>query len=96
MTCLPWPPSITDSPQRVSPGSTPITRTSSSLVSGRTAVRYLSRRIGQTRVATCPTKPRTFRPALHAAAVLQQRGVAPHTTDICSQYPPDDQSVWNW
>ncbi len=32
----------------------------------------------------------------HAKLFFNNKGVAAHTTDICSQYAPDDQSVWNW
>jgi hypothetical protein len=32
----------------------------------------------------------------HAKLFFNNKGVAAHTTDICSQYPPDDQAVWNW
>ena len=32
----------------------------------------------------------------HAKLFFNNKGVAAHTTDICTQYPPNDQSVWNW
>ena len=32
----------------------------------------------------------------HAKLFFNNKGVAAHTTDICSRYPTDDQSVWNW
>jgi hypothetical protein len=32
----------------------------------------------------------------HAKLFFNNKGVAAHTTDRCTQYPPDDQSVWNW
>ena len=31
----------------------------------------------------------------HQKLFFNNRGAA-HTTDICAQYPPGDQSVWNW
>jgi hypothetical protein len=31
----------------------------------------------------------------HAKLFFNNRGVAAHTTDICSKYPLDDPSVWN-
>ena len=31
-----------------------------------------------------------------AKLFFNNKGVAAHTTDICAQYPPDDQSVWVW
>jgi hypothetical protein len=32
----------------------------------------------------------------HAKLFFNNKGVAAHTTDICTRYAPDDQSVWNW
>ena len=32
----------------------------------------------------------------HAKLFFNNKGVAANTTDICTQYPPDDMSVWNW
>ena len=32
----------------------------------------------------------------HAKLFFNNKGVAAHTTDICSQYPPGDPSVWSW
>jgi Domain of unknown function (DUF5078) len=32
----------------------------------------------------------------HAKLFFNNKGVAAHTTDICTRYPPDDQSVWTW
>jgi len=31
-----------------------------------------------------------------AKLFFNNKGVAAHTTDICAQYPPDDQGVWDW
>lgn len=30
-----------------------------------------------------------------AKLFFNNKGVAAHTTDVCAQYPPDDQGVWN-
>ena len=32
----------------------------------------------------------------HAKLFFNNNGVAAHTTDICTRYAPDDQSVWTW
>ena len=32
----------------------------------------------------------------YAKLFFNNKGVAAHTTDVCAQYPPDDQSVWTW
>jgi hypothetical protein len=32
----------------------------------------------------------------HAKLFFNNKGVAAHTTDICTRYAPDDQSVWTW
>jgi hypothetical protein len=32
----------------------------------------------------------------HQKVFFNNKGVAARTADICAQYPPDDQSVWNW
>jgi Domain of unknown function (DUF5078) len=32
----------------------------------------------------------------HAKLFFNNKGVAAHTTDICSRYVPNDESVWNW
>ena len=31
-----------------------------------------------------------------AKLFFNNKGVAAHTTDVCAQYPSDDQGVWNW
>jgi hypothetical protein len=31
-----------------------------------------------------------------AKLFFNNKGVAAHTTDVCAQYPPDDQGVWSW
>lgn len=32
----------------------------------------------------------------HAKLFFNNKGVAAHTTDICTRYAPDDLSVWDW
>lgn len=31
-----------------------------------------------------------------AKLFFNNKGVAARATDVCNQYPPDDQGVWNW
>jgi hypothetical protein len=31
-----------------------------------------------------------------AKLFFNNKGVAAHGTDICMNYPPTDESVWNW
>ncbi len=40
--------------------------------------------------------PLAFQWPNHAKLFFNNKGVAANTTDICTQYPPDDMSVWNW
>jgi hypothetical protein len=32
----------------------------------------------------------------HAKIFFNNKGVVAKSTDICNQYPPDDQAVWDW
>ena len=40
--------------------------------------------------------PLAFQWPNHAKLFFNNKGVVANTTDICTQYPPDDMSVWNW
>ena len=40
--------------------------------------------------------PLAFQWPNHAKLFFNNKGVAANTTDICTQYPPDYMSVWNW
>ncbi len=41
-------------------------------------------------------EPLAFRWPNWAKLFFNNKGVAAHTTDVCSQYPPRDMSVWVW
>lgn len=41
-------------------------------------------------------EPLAFRWPNWAKVFFNNKGVAAKTTDVCAQYPPADQSVWDW
>lgn len=47
-------------------------------------------------LATTFADPLTAAWPNHAKLFFNNAGVAAHTTDICTRYPPGDPSVWGW
>jgi hypothetical protein len=60
------------------------------------SVDYSGRRAFSEESATTFADPLTVGRPNHQKLFFNNKGVAAHTTDICAQYPPDDQLVWNW
>jgi Domain of unknown function (DUF5078) len=54
-----------------------------------------NRRAYSEEIATNFADPLTVAWPNHQKLLVNNEGVAAHTTDICTQYPPADQSVWN-
>jgi len=54
------------------------------------------RRAYSEEVATNFADPLTVAWPNHAKLFFNNKGVAAKTTENCSNYAPDDQSVWNW
>ena len=57
---------------------------------------YAGRRAYSEELATHFADPLTVAWPNHQKLFFNNKGVAAHTTDSCAQYPPGDQSVWNW
>jgi Domain of unknown function (DUF5078) len=57
---------------------------------------YAGRRAYSEELVTNFADPLTAAWPNHAKLFFNNKGVAAHTTDVCANYPPDDQSVWNW
>jgi Domain of unknown function (DUF5078) len=53
------------------------------------------RRAYSEKFATNLADPLTVAWPNHAKLFVNNNGLAAHTTDICSRYAPDGQSVWN-
>ncbi|BBX26929.1 DUF5078 domain-containing protein [Mycolicibacterium alvei] len=57
---------------------------------------YAGRRAYSEEVVTNFADPLTAAWPNHAKLLFNNKGVAAHTTDVCANYPPEDQSVWTW
>ncbi|MGH3676378.1 MAG: DUF5078 domain-containing protein [Mycobacterium sp.] len=57
---------------------------------------YAGRRAYSEELVTNFADPLTAAWPNHAKLFFNNKGVAAHTTAVCANYPPDDQSVWNW
>jgi Domain of unknown function (DUF5078) len=57
---------------------------------------YVARRAYSEELVTNFADPLTAAWPNHAKLFFNNKGVAAHTTEVCANYPPDDQSVWTW
>jgi hypothetical protein len=57
---------------------------------------YVARRAYSEELITNFADPLTAAWPNHAKLFFNNKGVAAHTTAVCANYPPDDQSVWTW